>query len=333
VKRWLGMARQVFADFGRDEGTGMAAALSYYTVFSLPPLLVLLVTALGAVIGPGEVERLVTGRLGAALGPGAAQLREILAHAERPGTGLAGALGVAGLLLGATGALVQLQGALNRIWEVRPDPRQGGVRSFITKRLLSFGMLLTLGFLLLVSLVISTLLEAFGDVISGLLPGSISGFLLRTLASLISLAVVAALFAVLFRYVPDARIAWKDARIGGLVTALLFTLGKFVLGLYLGRSDPGSAFGAAGALALLLVWIYYSAIILLLGAEFTQVWAREHGRAIEPEPGAVRVVRELRIAGADESPVAAGAGAGGSVLREVGTQEAADRAAGVRRRT
>lgn len=309
MKRWLALGRQTFREFGQDEGTRLAAALSYYTVFSLPPLLILLVMLLGAVIGADDVERLVTGQVGAALGPGADQLREILANAQRPGRGAAGVLSVLGLLFGATGAFGQLQAALNRIWEVSPDPERGGLRILLMKRLLSFGMLLTIGFLLLVSLVLSTVLEAFGDVISGLLPGALTGVVLRVLTDGISLLVIAALFTLLFKYVPDARVSWADVRVGGLATALLFTIGKLALSLYLGRSDPGSAFGAAGALALLLVWIYYSAIILFLGAEFTQVWAKANQRTIQPEPGAVRVVRELRTVSAD-AETAAGAATG-----------------------
>jgi membrane protein len=335
--KWLSLAKETFGEFGQDDGPSLAAALSYYAVFSLPPLLILLMTILGAVLDPADVQKLVTGQIGAALGPGAAQLREILANVQRPGNngGLAGLVGIGGLLFGATGAFIQLQSALNRIWEVRPDPARSDVRTFFTKRLLSFGMLLTIGFLLLVSLVLSALLEAFGDVITGMLPGAFSGFLLRVITDGISLLVIAGLFALMFRYVPDARVSWTDARVGALVTAVLFTIGKLALSLYLGRSDPGSAFGAAGALALLLVWIYYSAIILFMGAEFTEVWARRHGRTIEPERGAVRVVREFRPAnsvprGAAKDQPAVGGGR--SVVQQVPTQQAVDEAAGVPRR-
>ena len=348
MKRWLELGKQTLSEFGEDEGTRQAAALSYYTVFSLPPMLILLVSVLGAVLDPDTVERLVTGQIGAALGPGASQLREILDNVQRPGGGgITAVLGVAGLGFGATGAFMQLQVALNRMWEVRVDPERGGIRTFVMKRLLSFGMVLTLGFLLLVSLVLSTVLEAFGDVILGMLPGGFSGVVLRIMTDGISLLVVAGLFALLFKYVPDARVSWADVRIGGLVTALLFTIGKLALSLYLGRSDPGSAYGAAGTLALLLVWIYYSAIILLLGAEFTQVWARAHGRTIEPEKGAVRVIREfrsaaeLRDAASADAAAAAGADAEtpddpadrtGSVVQQVPTRQVVEDAAGVSRK-
>jgi membrane protein len=195
-------------------------------------------------------------------------------------------VGVVALLLGATGAFSQLQAALNRAWEVRPDPKQGGVKRMLLKRLLSLGMVLTIAFLLMVSLVVSALLTAFGDMVGGIL-GGISGVLMTIIQAVISLAVITGLFALIFKVLPDARIAWRDALIGGGFTAVLFVAGKFALGLYLAQSDPGSSFGAAGALAVILVWIYYSAMILFLGAEFTQTWAVERGSGIEPEPGAI----------------------------------------------
>ena len=288
----LGVVKDTFRDFGEDEGTRLAAALSYFTVFSIPPMLMLIVAVLGAVFDPADVERLLAGQAGQVMGPAGAELRNIMAAAERPGggRGLASVLSVAGLLFGATGAFMQLQGALNRIWEVKPDPEQGGVRRMLVKRIFSIGMLLTLVFLLLVSLVLTTFLEAFGGALAGVLPAPLSGAFLKLLTLGATLVVITLLFAVLFKYMPDAVVSWRDVRVGAVTTALLFLAGKYALTLYLGRSDPGSAFGAAGSLALLLVWIYYSAIIVFLGAEFTQAWARAHGREIAPEPGAVRVL-------------------------------------------
>lgn len=289
----LGLLKQTFSDFMEDRCMRLAAALSYYTVFSLPPLLVLLLLLLGAVMDPDDVQRLLEGQLGSLLGPaGSDQVAAMMENAQRPdlSRGFTAVLGIGALLFGAVGAFVELQNALNRIWEVAPDPDRGGLRHFIGQRLMSFGMLLTIAFLMLVSLLISALLQAFGDRLGGMLPGVLSSVMLQILNAVVSLAAITALFALLFMYVPDAEIRWKDVRVGALVTALLFVAGKFALGLYLGRSDPGGAFGAAGALALLLVWIYYSAIILFLGAEFTQAWATRHGEGIRPADGAVRMV-------------------------------------------
>jgi membrane protein len=290
---WSTILKRTFADFGEDNGTRLAAALSYYTVFSLPPLLVLLLIALSAVLDPQDVRGLLEGQVGSLLGPaGSEQIATVLEQADRPDTsrGLAAALGIGALLFGAVGAFVELQNALNRVWEVEPDPERGGVKRFISQRIMSFGMLLTIAFLLLVSLVLSAALSAFGDALGRMLPDAFSGVVLQAINFVVSLGVITLLFTLLFRYVPDAEIAWRDVWVGALATAVLFTIGKFALGIYLGRSEPGSAFGAAGALALLLVWIYYSAIIVFLGAEFTQAYATERGAGIAPADGAVRVV-------------------------------------------
>ena len=290
IRPWLRLLKETFSDFGQDSCPRLAAALSYYTIFSLPPLLLLLLLLLGTVLEPSDVHKLLTGQLGSLLGPGGAdEIRNILEQSEQPDLtrGWAAILGLGALLFGAVGSFVELQSALNRIWEVQPDPRRGGVRRFLLQRVVSFGMVLTIAFLLLVALVISALLAAFGDVLGRLIPGTASDVILRVIDAVISFAGVSFLFALLFRYVPDARAAWRDVGVGAVATALLFTLGKVGLGIYVARSDPGSSFGAAGALAVLLVWIYYSAIILFLGAEFTQAWARQRGAGIEPEPGAV----------------------------------------------
>jgi membrane protein len=302
---WVDLLKRTATNFSEDNGTRFAAALSYYTVFSLPPLLILLLLVLGAVLDPQDIQALLEGQVGELLGPaGSAQVGTMLEQADRPDLSgpVAAVLGVGALMFGAVGAFVELQNALNRIWHVAPDPERGGIRTFISQRLMSFGMLVTLAFLLLVSLLVSALLTAFGDALGEILPAALSGIALQAINLAVSLAVIALLFAVLFRFVPDAEVAWRDVLVGGFVTAVLFTVGKFALGFYLGRSDPGSAFGAAGALALLLVWIYYSAIILFLGAEFTQAWATRRGAEIRPSDGAVRIIERREVEGRDTRP-------------------------------
>jgi membrane protein len=284
-------------DFMDDHCPRMAAALAYYTIFSLPPLLILILMLVGLIWDPQAIERALEGQFAQMVGPQAAEeIHTIIQNANRPGTGgpLATLLGIAALVFGATGAFIQLQAALNRAWEVEPDPEQGGLKNFLLKRLFSFGMILGIAFLLLVSLVLSAAISSVGQALAGILPGGLSDVALQALNLMISFAVIALLFAAIFKILPDATIAWRDVWVGAIVTALLFVAGKFAIGFYLGRSDPGQAFGAAGALAVLLLWIYYSGLILLFGAEFTQRWAESRGTGIEPEEGAVRVVEEKR---------------------------------------
>lgn len=291
------LLKNAVTDFMDDDSPRQAAALSYYTVFSLPPLLILLLTILGAVLNPEQVQQLIQSQAGAAIGPdAAAEIQAIIENANRPGSGglLSTILGIAALIFGATGAFAALQAALNKAWEVEPDPDQGGLKNFILKRVFSFGMILGVAFLLLVSLVLSAMLTAFGHVLGAMLPDGLSQVFLHLLNLAISLLVISILFAAMFKVLPDAVISWKDVWVGAIFTALLFVIGKFLLGFYLGRSNPGEAFGAAGSLALLLLWIYYSSMILLLGAEFTQAWAQERGAGIVPEEGAVRVVEDKR---------------------------------------
>ena len=288
----LGLIKRSFRDFMDDDCMSAAAALSYYTVFSLPAVVVRLLLVLGAVMDPSDVRGGVERQLETLMGPAAGEsVRGVLQHAERPGGGpLPTLLGIGALLLGATGAVIQLQQALNRAWEVRATG--GGLKGFFGKRVFSLGLLLAIAFFLLVSLAVSAMLSAAGNRLGGLLPGGLSTAVLFVMNMVVSLAVIGLLFAAMFKVLPDARIAWRDVWVGGGVTALLFMLGKFLIGFYLGKSNPGEAYGAAGSLAVLLVWIYYSSIIVLFGAEFTQTWAERRGAGIEAEEGAVRTWRD-----------------------------------------
>ena len=291
----LGMIKRSFGDFIEDDCMSAAAALSYYTVFSLPAVLVILLVVLGAVMDPADVRGGVEQQLGALMGPAAGEtVRTVLEHADRPGGGLLPTLlGIAALLFGATGAVMQLQQALNRAWEVKAVG--GGIKAFFGKRVFSLALLLAIAFFLLVSLAVSAMLSAMGNRLGAVLPEGLSTGVLFVLNMVISLVVIGLLFAAMFKVLPDAKIAWRDVWVGAGVTAILFMIGKFLIGFYLGKSDPGEAYGAAGSLAVLLIWIYYSSIIVLFGAEFTQTWAERRGKGIEPERGAVRVEREERV--------------------------------------
>jgi membrane protein len=296
----FGIIKQSAKDFIDDDCMDSAAALSYYTIFSLPAILVLLLTLIGAVMNPSDVKGGLEGQLQSMMGPNAGeQVRTIIQQAQQKTHGgfLPTILGFAGLIFGATGAFGQLQKTLNRAWNVEPDANQGGFKNFLTKRVFSFGMILVVAFFLLISLVISTALTGAGGRLSSLLPSGLSGPLLEVFNTVLSLAVITALFAALFKVMPDAKISWRSVWVGAVATAVLFVIGKFVIGFYLGQSNPGQAYGAAGSLAVLLLWVYYSALILLFGAEFTETWAERRGEGIEPEPGAVRVKREKQPVG------------------------------------
>ena len=296
----VGLIKETVSDFLKDDCMDSAAALSYYTIFSLPAILVLLLMLVSSIMNPSDVRGGLESQLQALMGPSAGdQIRTIIQQAEqRPSNGLIPTiLGIAGLLFGATGAFGQLQKALNRAWNVEPDPHQGGIKNFLSKRVFSFGMILVVAFFLLVSLVVSAALSGLGDRLGNFLPAGLSGAVLQVLNLVISLAVVTLLFGALFKVMPDAKISWRSVWVGAGVTAVLFVLGKFLIGFYLGQSNPGQAYGAAGSLAVVLLWVYYSTIILLFGAEFTETWAERRGRGIEPEPGAVRVRREKQRVG------------------------------------
>jgi len=294
IKNGLRLLWGTIERFFNDGCSSMAAALSFYTFFSLPALLSLLLLLVGTVVDPLQVERAITEQVGGLIGSaGADQVRVIVAHSrDTPDRSAAAIASVAALIFGATTAFGQLQDALNRVWSVKPDPTRNQIKNFLLKRIFSFGVVLAVAFLLLASLALSAALVAFGDVATARL--GIPEAILEVVNWLLSFLIVAGLFAVMFRYLPDARIAWRDVWPGAVGTAFLFVLGKSVIGYYLGRSDPGNAYGAAGSLAVVLIWVYYLSMILLFGAEFTRSWAERYGKGSKPEPGAVKVVEQER---------------------------------------
>lgn len=281
--------------FFADDCPNLAGALSFSTFFSMPALMALLLMLVGFVTDPAEVQRAITTQAGGLVGKaGGEQVRTILEHARQTDVdpSITAVLGLLALTFGATTAFAQLQAALNRAWGVKPDPLRGQVRNFLMKRVFSFGVVVTVAFLLLVSLSATAMLGAVSERLTGGL--NAPAVLIETGTAVLSFLLVAVLFAMMFKYLPDARVAWRDVRVGAVGTALLFVLGKTAIGLYLGSHDPGTAYGAAGSLAVILIWVYYTSMIVLLGAEFTRVWAQRHGRAVMPEKGAVAFVEEER---------------------------------------
>jgi membrane protein len=288
----LTFPRRVLRAFFDDECPVRAAALAYYAVFAFPAVVALLLVMAGAVWDPEDVVRAMSGQFGVLVGSDVGNtLHEVLRRAERPGERgiIATVVSVALLLFGATGALGQLQAALNNAWEVMPDPRQGGVRRFIVKRFISALLIVGLGALLIASLLLSTIVSALSKVVTFLPRGA---FNLLDVA--VSFAILTVTFAGIFKILPDAEVEWKDVWIGAAVTTAILVGGKFAVGFYLGRSEPGSAYGAAGALAAVFFWAYFAAMTILLGAEATQAWVTRNGRLIRPQRGAIRMPRGIR---------------------------------------
>ena len=286
------IARETITEFFADDCPSQAGALAYSTIFSLPPLLLIVVSVLGSVFGSEAAQDRVLFEISSLIGSRAGeQIKSMLAETQRSGIshGMAALIGICALIIGATSAFGQLQSALNQAWNVKPDPKRGEIRTFLVKRLVSFGMILGIAFLAMVSLLLSAGLAAFGDVLKQWLPSGFSAPLLEAMNAILSLAIFGILFATMHRFLPDAEISWPDAAVGGAMTAILFTVGKLLIGLYIGNSNVTSVYGAAGSLAVILLWTYYSSMILLLGAELTQVWSRHHGRVAPPEAGAMKV--------------------------------------------
>ena len=302
---------QTFREFSRHECPRLAAATAYYTFFALPALLVTIVFIGGLLVDRQSVADRLRVHLEETIGPtGAEQMTAILQNASQPQKSQVGWLvGIPMLLVGATGALQELQTAVNRAWQVEPDPRHSATGGFFLKRLLSLALLLGIALLLIASLAISWGLTAFGQWIDAHPNAWLSSSSIKWLHTAASVAMITLLFAALLRFLPDAHVAWSDVWSGAAVTALLFWLGQWALGLYLTWSQPTSAYGAAGSLALVLLWLYYSALIFFLGAEFTQVLARHRGKHVEPVPGARSAFRQHDASGLLRTKNPAGAAA------------------------
>ena len=287
------LLKETFQEWQDDKSSRLAAALAYYTVFSLAPLLIIAIAIAGAIFGEEAAKGELVGQIQGLVGDsGAEVIQGAIQNANKPDTGnIASIISIVVLLFGASGVFAQLQDALNTVWEVESDPKLG-IWGFIRKRILSFGAVLGIGFLLLVSLVVSAALSGLSNYMSDVIPGI--DLLWRLLNLVISFIVITFLFALMYKYLPDVKIKWSDVWIGAAITSVLFAIGKYALGLYLGRSSFGSVYGAAGSLMVLLAWIYYAAQILFFGAEFTQVYARRYGSQIVPDEHAIPLSEEAR---------------------------------------
>ncbi len=286
--KFLQLLKATGSEWVDDRVMRLSAALAYYSVFSLAPLLIIAISIAGGIFGEEAAHGAIAGQLSGALGQEAAvAVQEMIAGAKTSGNNrLMAAVGSVVLLISASGVFAQLKDAMNTVWGIQAAPGRGIV-NFLRSRFLSLAMVLVIGFLLLISLLLSAGVTGATSWLESLF--AIPAFVWQIFSLLITLLVVTLLFAMIFKILPDAEIEWRDVWTGAFLTALLFALGKFLLALYLGRQDAASTYGAAGALILILTWVYYSANILLFGAEFTQVYAKKRGRRIEPSQGAVRV--------------------------------------------
>jgi membrane protein len=291
-KNVIALVKRTFSEAGDDKIPRLAASLAYYTLLSLSPLLVLAVSVAGLVFGEEAARGQIAHQLQQVFGAEAGEaIQSMVAHAKQPGSGiLGGIVGIVVLLFGASGVFGELQDSLNTIWEVAPRPGRG-IRGIVRDRFFSFTMVLGVAFLLLVSLVISAALAALGEWVSHFAGAE---WLWQIVNFVVSLGMIALLFALVFKVIPDVKLRWRDVWLGALVTAALFTLGKFLIGLYVGKASVGSPYGAAGSLVVLVVWVFYSAHILFIGAEFTQVHARAMGASAEPIRGAIALTEAAR---------------------------------------
>lgn len=291
VAAWQ-LVKATFVEWWNDNTFELAAALAFYTTFSIAPVLLIAVGVASFFLAPETATNRIVGEVQKMVGSqGAHAVRQVIESSRGFGKGVwAVGIGVITLVLGATAVFGELQAALNHIWDVKSKPDRSVIGSLVLDRLRSFSIALCVGFLLLVSLVISAVISALQDYMNAWLPGI--PWFWQTANIVASLLVVAVLFAMIYKFLPDVVISWSDVWIGAAVTALLFTGGKYLIGVYLGQTATASAFGAAGSLVVLLFWVYYSALIGFLGAEFTQVYARRYGSRICPQRHAVRVGRK-----------------------------------------
>lgn len=298
-RSFLMLMREAFAAWNADYAPSMGAALSYYTAFSLAPLLLIAIAVAGAVFGEDAARGQVTATLGGLIGSDAATAVEEMIKNARAGQGgfLATLVGLGTLLLGATTVFAELQSALDRIWRAPEQKYRSGIMALLRGRLLSFGLVMSLGFLLLVSLLISAMVAALGNWGSHLLPGW--ELVVQMINAVLGFGITGVMCAAIYRVLPSVRIPWRDVWTGAWVTATMFTIGKTLIGLYIGKAAPGSVFGSAGSIVVIFVWVYYSAQVFLLGAEFTWVYAQhDPARALSARSGRAAV----NVSSPPESP-------------------------------
>jgi membrane protein len=283
--------KQSVTEFLNDNCIKLSASLSYYTIFALGPMLIVIISFAGIFLGRDAVEGKLYDQIKTLIGSAAAlQVQSIIANLQHSQKSVVAAvIGVALLVLGATGVFTEIQGSINYIWSIRAKPKKGWLK-FLTNRLISFSLVISCGFILLVSLIINALMELLNERLQ-LYFKSVTIIVFYILNLVLIFAVITALFAIIFKVLPDATIRWRDVFVGASFTALLFMLGKFLISLYIGKSNVGLTYGAAGSIIVILVWVYYSSLILYFGAEFTKIYSIQHGAGIKPVETAVFILK------------------------------------------
>jgi membrane protein len=289
IKEFWKVIVATFSGFINDNGLKLSASLAYYTVFSVAPLLILVISLSSLFLGHDAINNTLYPQIKAYVGSQAAvQIQEIIKNLQISGkTGVALITGIAILLIGASSMFVEIQDSINMLWRVKAKPKRGWLK-LIQNRFLSFSLIISMGFLLLVSLVVNIAINALSAKLAHFLPG-VTVLVLSGINLVITLIVIAVLFGIIFKVLPDVKIRWAEVRMGAIFTAILFMIGQYLIGLYIQYTAQGSAYGAAGSIIIILVWIYYSSSILFIGAEFTQVYAEATGCNIEPADYAVHV--------------------------------------------
>jgi membrane protein len=292
IKKWMRIVRKTFDEFSSDNGMKLSASLSYYTLFSLGPMLVIIISFAGIFFGRDAVQGKLYNQMQGLVGSDAAlQLQDIIANVQRQDGGVTGAIiGIAILLLGATGVFSEIQSSINYIWSIRAKPEKGWVK-ILVNRLISFSLVISCGFILMVSLIVGAVMDVLSDQLLRYFPDATVS-IVYVFNNVLLFVVTGCLFAVIFKVLPDASIRWKDIFLGAAFTAVLFMIGKFVIGFYLGNSNVSNTYGTAASLIILLLWVYYSSIILYFGAEFTKVYAIHNGAGIRPRKTAVFIVKQ-----------------------------------------
>ncbi|PRY10887.1 membrane protein [Pontibacter ummariensis] len=277
------------SEFMENNSLLLAAALAFNAIFSIPPLLVIIIRAAGFFLGEKAISGELSNQISSAIGPNAAkEIETIIQNAHQSeSSGLAFWIGLGTLIFASTTFFATLQQSLNTVWNLKPKP-SSGILQMVKVRLFSFGIVLSIALLMLVSLLLSTVISILSDYLSSIFP-DIGVVVIQLVDILLSVGIITALFALIFHYLPDAIIRWRDVWVGALITAVLFTIGKVLIGWFIGTSSPGSAYGAAGSMVVILVWIYYTSLIVLFGAEFTQQYANAFGQRVHPKPYAVFV--------------------------------------------